>query len=55
MKNYIYILVGKSGSIGIHMTFEDPLPTSYQLLGYGIYPKAALIGATGNCKLVDNI
>ena len=47
--------VGKSGNINLHITFATRTDTPYQLLGYGIYPKAALIDATGNCKLADNI
>ena len=51
----IFISVGKTGSIGIQITFADATATAYQLMGYGVYPKAALIDKTGNCKLVDNI
>ena len=51
----VFFAVNKTGSVGIEIHFAAPTNAAYQLLAYGVYPKAAVIEFNGNCTVVDNV
>ena len=53
--NNAHLHIGMSGNVGIQIGFADPTATTFQMLGYGIYPVQAEIDKDGKCKVVDNI
>ena len=53
LKNFFSFADNKTGVIGIHIKFAQPLSDDYQLVAYATYPKVAVIDNTQNCQLVD--